>query len=282
MTRLYKRGARLLVAKPTAFFTQEPNALVIRDLRMTFSIEKHLGAEPNTSTIEVYNLSEESRSFVQQKPRYIRLEAGYDDELQLIFAGDLVWGKSSLVQVDWVTTLQLGDGHRAFNYARVNRAFRGGVTGKTLLNEIAGSMGLRPPGNIEQATELAQQFAAGVSLQGPAHREMTRLLEPRGMSWSVQDGQLQILRPAEVRADQAILISEDTGMVGTPEQGPPDKSSGKPPTTTVRMLLKPRAVPGVKLRIESRAIRGIFRAERVTHRGDTFGNFHTEVEAIPL
>jgi hypothetical protein len=280
--KLFNRSIELIVAKPATFFTQDPNAVVVRDLRVVFKIEKTLGDEPNQASVVVYNASEETRSFLQQKPRHVRVSAGYDGELAQIFSGDLFWGASRKDGVDWITTLQLSDGHRAFNYGRVNRSFRPGTDGRQLLREVAASMDLKVPRNMEEAQELLGEFSGGAVMHGPARRELTKLLRPKGLTWSVQDGSLQILRETEVRSDEAVLVSEDTGMIESPEQGPPDRSGGKPPVTTVRMLLHPRIQPGVKLKIESRSVSGLFKTQRVSHEGDLFGKFETTAEAVAL
>lgn len=283
MTRLFRRSSALTIAKPLAFFTQEPNAIIIRDLRVTAKIEKNLQGDPNSSEIVVYNLAERSRALLQEKKLHIRLQAGYDDNLKLIFSGDMVWSFSQKTGPDWVTKILLGDGHRAFNFARVNRSFRSGVTAKTALAEVAGSMGLSMPQNAEQSTRLLEELPGGITMSGPSRKQMDKILRTRGMSWSVQDGQLQILERDEVRADQAVLISEDTGMIGSPEPSPPDRSGGKPPTMTVQTLLDPRVSPGVKIRVESRSVTGNFKAQTVSHELDTHGEpWFTSVEATSL
>ena len=302
MAELFGRAVALTIAKPTGFFLQQgSNALVIRDMRVQFEIEKHLGREPNTCRVQVTNLAENTRAAVQVKPLHVRLEAGYAGQVQRLFTGDLRWAHSQRVDADWVTELELGDGERAFRHARVNRSYRAGVDVRTALAETAKSMGLTLPAEAAGLRSLSEQFAAGLSLSGVAAEEMTALLAPFGLSWSVQDGRLQILTADGTRADQALLISQDTGMIGSPEFGPPDaaapstRESTQPPTTarivrdsrkpvlTVRTLLKPTLIPGGKILVQARAVKGLFKVTTVRHQGDTHGEpFESEIEAIPL
>lgn len=284
MSRLFKRAVALTLARPQAgkFFENEPNAITIRDQRVQFSIVKSLDSEPNTCEVIVTNLAERTRAELQRKPLYVRLDAGYDGQLARLFTGDVIWGQSKINGVDWETKLQLGDGSRAHGHARLNRSFKAGTSVKTVLGDLAKAHGLKMPTNISEAKELSTQFASGVSVSGPTHAELTKVLAPRGYSWSVQDGRLQVLGPNGTRPDEAIVINQDAGMISSPEFGPPG-DDGKPPTMTVSVLLYPGITPGGKIKVESRAVNGLFRVERVTHVGDTHGgSWQSNIEAIPL
>lgn len=284
MAALFNRSVAVTLAKPLEgkFFGERPNAVVITDLRVQFVVEKNLRSEPNTCDVTITNLSERSRSEAQAKPLYARLDAGYAGNLERLFTGDLRWGVSTLDGVDWNTKLQLGDGDRAFRFARVNRSFKGGVDARTAILETAHSMGLTAKFTPAAERELRAQFAGGLALTGPAQTELTRLLGPFGMSWSIQDGTLQILRAGEHRANAAIVISQDEGMIGSPEYGAPTKKHAKP-TLSVSTMLQPAIVPGGLIAVTARNVKGTFRVERVTHRGDTHGDdWQSDVEATPV
>lgn len=281
---LFNRSVAVTIAKPAegSFFAQRPNAVVITDLRVQFMVERHLKAEPNTCEVTITNLAERSRSEVQARPLYIRLDAGYQGKRERLFTGDLRWASSMLEGVDWNTKLQLGDGDRAFRFGRVNRSFKGGIDAYTAIVETAKAMGLTVKVSAKAAKELRAQFAGGLALTGPAQSEMTRLLDPFGMTWSIQDGTLQILRADEARSSTAIVVSQDEGMIGSPEYGAPPKKHAKP-VLSVSMMLNPRVIPGGLIAVTAKNVRGTFKAQRVTHRGDTHGDdWRTDVEATPV
>lgn len=284
MTQLFDRTVSVLVSRPVNgdFFRSGALITEIRDLRVEFQVEKHLGREPNTCEVKITNLAENTRAEFQTKPLKLRLEAGYDGSPQRLFTGDLRWGDSIRESTDWATTLQIADGGRAYRNGRVRRSYKRGVTALTAVKELARSMGLTVPRNALAASELASQFAAGIVLQGRSQAELTRVLDRAGMDWSIQDERLQILRKAETRPDAPITIDQDAGMIGVPEYGAPERK-GKPPTLTVRTLLYPVIGPGMRIRMNSRQVRGLFRVERVAHTGDTRGDtWATEIEAKQL
>lgn len=267
----------------TDFFEPQPNGIEITKLRVQFSIEKSLDKEPNTCELTLTNLAEGTRADVCRKPLIVRVEAGHEEDegLRLLFQGDLRYGFSKQENTDWSTVLQLADGSRAYQHARVSRSYRSGTSALTAVRDAARSMGVVLPRNVEADPALSRGFAAGVQLHGPAREELTRLLAPFGYSWSIQGGRLVVLKDDEVDAGRAVVISQETGLLGSPEFGAPEKD-GKPPTLKVRTLLYPQINPGQTLDVRSRGIDGIFRAERVTHVGDSHGDdWFTEIEAKP-
>ena len=283
MSRLFRHAWRVLAyeASRTAYFAQLRKAVEIVDLRVQFSVEKHLQSEPNTATVTITNAARTTRSFLETKPLIVQIAAGYDGVTRHLFTGDLRFGSSTKQGTEWITELQLGDGDRAHRHARVARSYAPGTPVSTALRECAEAMGLDLPAPLVTSPELATQFSAGVSLSGPARDEMTKLLAPYGYHWSIQDGKLVILRDTDVRADQALVVSEDTGMLGSPEFGAPEKPDATP-RLTVRTLLYPEVTPGGKISVQSRAVTGLYKITRVTHSGDSHGDeWVTEIEAIP-
>lgn len=282
MSRLFKKEIALTISRsvPEKFFATVTDT-VVTGLRVVFNIQKNLRSEPNSSTVKVYNLSQASRAELEYKPIQVRLDAGYDGELARILVGDLTWHESTHEGVDWVTTLQVGEGHRSYNHARVNRSFKGGASVRAMLTEAVGAAGMKVPTSIDGVKELAGNVVSGTVLQGPAHREITKILRPHGYEWSVQDGELQILKADQVRADEAILISQDTGMLGSPSYGTPP-AKGKRPILKVQKTLDARLLPGRKVKIEARRINGLFKIERVVHTGDTHGDSRSWVSDLEV
>lgn len=253
---------------------------MVRDLRVTLNVQRTLESQPSAATIVVSNLSERTRAELQEKPLRVQVDVGYDDDEATLFVGDVVHTSSRRVGTDWETTLQLGDGARAHRHARVTRSFRGGVTKRDAIREVARAMGLSLPRSVDEAGDLLEKLDGGLSLSGLAEAQMTKLLGLSGRTWSIQSGQLQILGPTEVRNDEAVLITADTGMIGSPESGAP-KNPGEPSVVKVSVTMDPRLVPGGRVKVESRRVSGLFKIERVTHVGDTHGpNWTSTVEGV--
>ncbi len=282
--RLFKRTVELQIATPpVGEFVQFQTTTTIRDLRVRFNIEKHTGKEPNSSTITIHNLSPDNMAAFVEKPLHTKLYAGYGGNNDLIYSGDLVWGKSSQPDgVTWETELQFGDGQRAYKHARSNRSFKAGTSIKTVLKDVAGSMGLTIPSNVAEAKEFAKQFVTGVSIEGPSQREMTRLSGMAGHGWSQQNGRLQILKENGVTFVEAHRVAEDTGMIGTPELSPPTEA-GKRPVLKVSMYLAGKINAGDPIDMQARKIKGLYKVQRINHDGDSEGkSWYSHIEATKI
>ena len=287
----YIRGARLTIWTPRpdpttrlgAFFgAVVPNALVVENLRITWSVKKDGTSKPNAATISINNLAETSRAEVGRLPKRMALEVGYNGRLRQLWVGDLTHATHDKDGVTWTTTLVGADGSRAFKHAIVNRSLVAGTTVLQAVREAATALGLQVPAAVTTRTDLAKQFVNGVALFGRAAAEMTKLLEPLGLSWSIQDGELVILDPVAVRPGDALVLDQPAGLIGSPSLGAPDKPGGRP-KLSARCLVYPEIQPGRLLAVRSLTVNGRFRCEAVTHTGCNMdGDMMTELEAKPL
>lgn len=271
------------------WFNPQPNLLEISQLRVQFKIEKHLNKDPNTCELKVTNCNPSTRSDLTRTPLSIRIDAGHvqDAGARHLFTGNLRNGFSRQDHTDWTTVLELGDGASMFEGARVNKSFTRGTPAIVVVREVAAAMGITLPNELQVSADLQRQAATGQCLYGQAADEMTRLLAPFAYSWSIQDGRFVALRDDQAAPGGALLISQDTGMIGSPTFATPtigDVKKNKPAKLTVKMILYPQITPGFLVSVQSAAIDGIFRAERVIHTGDSHGqqDWVTEVECTPV
>lgn len=275
MGKLAYRAFQLLAyhPKPESYFNNDdakPNAILIRDMRVAFTVERSNGADPNKADVTISNLNKDTRDAIVKKPCTIELSAGYDGEARHLFTGDLRHGFTDPTVAKVETKLALADGERAWKYARVNRSYKRGTSVKSALRDAAASMGLRLPANIELSLDLEEQFATGFSMFGPTRTELTNLLAPYGYTWSIQNGQLQILKDEQTRPGRAWVIDSSKGMIGSPTWSVPSKA-GEKPKLTVRVLLYPEIYPSSLVSVRAEEVQGLFKVNKVIHTGDTGG-----------
>ncbi len=282
--RLYGRTIAVTVAKVTSDgFFETRDEVQVTDLRVTFSIERHLGHEPNTATVTIYNLSAQSQALFEAKPLQVRVDAGYGGDLATLFSGDLVFGQTSRTGPDVATKLELGDGHRAYHHARHARSYPAGTSTLDMVRDAARSMGSTLKiDSAADAVKLAMQIASGESHGGPTRKQLTQMLRRHQMGWSIQDGVIHVQSDDATRSDEALVLDESSGMIESPEFGPPKKKGGRR-LLTVKNLLYPALVPGRKVRVIGAKIDGLFKIERAKHDGDIAGpDWLTTIEAVPL
>jgi hypothetical protein len=221
---------------------------------------------------------------MQVKGARLYLQAGHAQTIGTIFSGDVRSVEHRIDGATTVTRVRSGDGERAYQYAFVTRSFAGGTKVADVMAYIVRAMGVQPGNALSKAAAYRgtlEQFANGYVVHGKASTEFARLMKTLGLEWSVQDGVLQVLEPSEVAAYEALVLSPESGLIGSPEQGTPEKKGGRV-LTKAKALLHPELKPGRKVILESRGTQGVFKLVKVTHRGDTHsGDWTSEIECVP-
>lgn len=278
MSRIYKRSCVAIV-----------DGVRVEGLRMSLTVKKTLKKEPNTCELKIWNLSKDTRGWIKSKGAPVILSAGYEGAASVIFSGDARTVNHLGERPEWVTVVRCGDGERAYQFAEVAHAFGPGTRIADAIRTTAKALGVGL-GNLEQALASGAfrgnltQFAHGYTTHGKAAAELDKLLRTVGLSWSIQNGRLQILGARSTAAGSAVLLSASTGLVGSPEFVIPEKK-GSAPVLTFKAMLQPQIQCGGVVAIRSEAFPdgAQFRVETLTHKGDTHGtDWYTEGEGIPI
>lgn len=262
------------------------------DLDVSFDVEKSTLREPNKCGLTVYNLGPDHRAQLEQLNTYrktgpgrirVVLEAGYQDPgPSLIFRGDL---RNALSTQDpdrtWVTKIEGEDGGRAVLWSRVNRSFPAGTRVDTVVRACAEAMGVGV-GNLDDVVQNLRLesggavFTEGTVLSGRAPEELDGVLRSVGLTWSVQDGVLQLLQRGQALQSTAVRLSADTGLVGAPTRTPDG-------TVIARMLMLPDVYPGRQVWLDTDAVRGYFRVKKAKYTGDSAGDaWYIATECLEL
>lgn len=294
MTLLFRRAARIvigtieLVVDPT-----DPAA----SLDVAFNVERSLKPEPNTCEAQVWNLNADHRSQLEEAgappktkskskkpepkpPKGVpcTIEAGYEEQTALLFSGTLRTVFSMREGADIVTTLQSGDGEKEYQRSRINLSIAKKTPNASLLKQIVKALGIGE-GNLASITSAlpaAPLFPAGGVLSGSASQIMTRIAQSLGFEWSIQDGALQILEVSSPILGTAVLLTPDTGLVGSPSVD----SEG---VLSAQCLLIPDIFPGRLLVLESERLKGSYRVDRCNYSGNTAGaDWYIDLEAKKL
>lgn len=293
MSRFFGRRAAVTVGRAAPLLAVRAAS----PLRIQFRVEKQLYTPPNTADISITNLSEDTRRGMQQTGAEVILEAGYadaadaDGHYPLLFHGDARTIDHIRHGTEWVTRIQCGDGEVGYRYAQANLSRPPGTAKADVAKALAQAL---QPSGIDVSAFLGQlggalQFevpdlAGGYAAQGNALEEFQKLAAPEGWIVSIQNGQLQVVTTKGTTLGQQTvpLISAETGMLGSPEHGSPDKN-GLESILKVSSLLLPQLVPGNLFKLEAEGNAGNYRAQKVVHTGDTHGgDWKTEIEAWPM
>ncbi len=264
--------------------------------RINFSMEKDLKKDANTGKITIYNLNADSIGLIEKKDQIAILEVGYKGmptvveskngpekiykPLTEILAIGNIKNVSTMVQgVDKLTSFEIGDGEDALTGSLSSKSYPPGTSAKSAVNDMIKDMGLIA-GKI---TEIGKSvFENGLTVDGKTADRLGEVLDKVGKTYSVQDGEVQIIEKNGDVGQDAILITPDSGLVGSPSR----KLLKKSDQNTVEgveltMLLNPKIKPGRKIKVESRHLSGVFTVQKVSFAGDTNqGAFTCKLEAL--
>lgn len=233
----------------------------------------------NEGEVVLTNLSAESRAWLEAGETTITVRAGYDPEGQgtlppVAGTGDGLDIQSEQRGADWMTTLALSDGERAARSGRATLSYSSAARRdlvEAAARALVGSTGLAIGDIAVQmvGTEW-DTLLSDVAAEGPAGRVLDGLL-PADWTWTVMDEALVLVPPDGAVGERVLVVSPETGLVGSPK---PVRSSGRARTERgleVRMLLDATLRPGQRIDLRARDYAGLYVVREVTHQGDTHG-----------
>lgn len=239
-------------------------------LRIKFDINKNSVGSSNKSKIDIFNLSQESRNKINVG-WVIRLQAGYKGLMDTIFFGNVAPNgmKSERKEADIITTLECGDGESAIVMTRLDKSYPAGTVLTQILSDIGIAMNTVTASNSQQVNAGIVLgipnivFQRGFTASGSCRDLLDKLCLPNGLRWSVQNGNLNIIPINSTNGQSAIVVSSNTGMIGTPS-----KNQGYFEFTS---LLNPKLTPGavVQMDSENTALNGFYKIVESHFEGDT-------------
>lgn len=259
--------------------------LELSALRITFKTKKGDVETPNSAEINVYNLSEETASRIQREFSRVVLSAGYEGNVGLIFKGNIrqvrTWRENG---VDTVLAILAADGDRAYNFATVNTTLAAGSKPEDRVKVCQGAMTAKGTGAGHTPSLGGQPLPRGKVMYGMARAYMRDEARGTDTDWSIQDGKMQMVPRRGYLPGEAVLLTHETGLVGTPEQ----TQEG----VNVRALLNPLLRVGGRIKLDNKSVKvmqsplkaaagqrparldddGIYRILKVEFTGDTRGN----------
>lgn len=248
-------------------------SLIVHDLDVSgldfaFSVDRNLALEPNTAEISIFNLSPANRKRIgEQNGVGVQLTAGYEGSEGLIFQGVLRRVESFRAGlVDFETRIAGGDGEDAIQTSRSSSTFPPGSTLIQALQVLIADLGVGV-GNLPVAiaqyglTKFTKAFPRGMVVTGSTADELSELLRSVGLSFSIQNGEIQIAESGVPSALSVVNLTAKTGLVGSP--------SINDGLLAATAFLNPEIVPGGLVNVVSADVVGAFTVTRATYHGMT-------------
>lgn len=240
-TDQYLRKCSLTVSK-------NGTGIDLSSLRIAFKTVQSDVETPNHAIIRVFNASDATAEAAKEFSA-IRLQAGHETgAFGTIFDGTIKQVRRGRVdQVNTYIDFLASDGDVPYNFGVVSKSLPAGATAQDELNAICQAMGL-PVGYVPNLPPGAAQRGQVKFGMGRSH--IRDLAEKNGMTWSIQNGKLQMIPVTSYKPGEAVVLNAVTGMIGLPEQ-----TQGG---ILVKCLLNPKLQIGGLLQIDNASIQKAF------------------------
>lgn len=285
-------------------------------LRIAFKFRRTNRGEPDRGTVRIWNLNARTRAaladdleiqrnareIIQENPALpddvratqlkavsdqylVSVYAGYRGKPEIIFRGEVlnIKPRERDGSVDFVTTIELGDGLLALRDGYINAAFGGGATIERLLAASIGASGLDfDPASKAIISAVAPNAVVtatkeGIYAVGRPADVIDEVAELYGLQWWARDGKIFMVPQGAVTQDSTIVLQQGKDLLDyVAPEGFGD--------TRGRALLQPKLHPGrglILLDNKGLPISAVgFRTTAVEYTGDTHGtDFFVDFEA---
>lgn len=255
--RLFERSYRLVI-----------ETIEVSDLWIRFKVEKTMTTAANKAEIKVSNLTPDNIRHIQALDEVpVQLDAGYVEGRSTIFLGQMRSAFTTREGPDVITTLKAGDKEASTRKGRINKTIPKGTALDVTAIDLIKAMGVTQydPAALKR-TFGSVSFARSSVLHGNAARELTAICRSQGLTWSIQNGVLEVVPVGgTIKSNQAIELRPDTGLVGSP-------SIDNKGALTAKALIQPGLEPGRIVVVKAEFVSGQFRLESVSYSGDSEGN----------
>ena len=259
-------------------------AVVIRDLAIKFSVDKTSLSTKDSCSIEIYNLSEDTRNSIDKTGSTVILKAGYkDDGLNVIFTGDVSSFEQSYVAPNWITKINAKDGKISLDKTKISIVFSEYTKITKMISDIVAKAGWTKNNDIMKLKNVEDfELSGGYMGNDLVKPVLDFLCGMIKVQWSIQDNAITFSTLDGVSSETVTVVSADTGMIGIPqkEEKPVDtvskktknsKTANNAPGYRVKSLIKHTLRPGSKVHLISDKLKlnGEFKVGEVHHSGST-------------
>jgi hypothetical protein len=243
--------------------TQNGEILVIQPpFTIEFDITRNILSSANVCQIRIYNLSANNRNkirFDRQDSydfRSVQLQAGYGNNLPVIFSGSITQAWSVREGVNFITSIECFDGGFAFANGITNTVFPAQTPITTVINNLVGNLprvAVGAVGNYSGVLSRGRSFSGNTS-------EILRDLT--GGGFFIDNGRAHCLGDSECLEGEMVLINSQSGLLGTPVR--------ELTVLNFDMIFEPRLIVGQAIQIDSKtgmSLNQFYKVISVKHRG---------------
>ncbi|WP_072378840.1 hypothetical protein [Novosphingobium sp. NDB2Meth1] len=235
--------ANQFIRKAGLLIGDSSTAIDVSALHFSFRIKQAEVGVPQTASIRVYNLSDQTFQRIREYTR-VELSAGYQrGAYGVIFSGEIIQAKAGRENaVDSYVDLIAAEGYSSHQQP-ISVTLARGATVLDVAKAAAAAMGRKL--NV-YTTTTPPQLPRGTVQYGMARRALTDAATKMGAIWFYSNDGIDLVAVDSPRAGEATVINGATGMIGWPEQ----TQDG----IRVRCLLNPNLTLGDTIKLDNASV----------------------------
>lgn len=240
-----------------------------------------------TASFTVNNLSETSRSGIQ-KNQVVILNAGYEDDVGVLFVGQVTSCSHRQNGVEWQTKITATAALDQWLNRQINKTYAENTKAEDIVRDLLNIFGLEV--GVFQLVENVS-YPRGRVCSGKLKDILTEIVTNECKSrFLIRANQIIINNPAD-GVTKGYLLTPDTGLLFqsddsnvTSVEAPQtkgasvEKKAAEEKTWKRQCLLNYRMGPGDQIQIQSRDLNGRFLIVSGKHKGTPTGTWLTEIE----
>lgn len=238
-------------------------------LHVNFSLQKSDLETQNTGKVSVWNLNPAHIAELNKTDCCLSFRAGYGNRLPLIFSGIITFITTKPDGADVRTDIEVVDNRTEIRDTYVSLSYKGTVNWKTIINDVAGQMGV--PVTYSYNASFVD-VPNGFSYVGLARDIMTKGCDCCNLSWSLQNGIMQVKKTGDTMNREVYVLSKDTGLIGVPERVvvSQEKKTDKGSVLgwDVEYFLNGAINIDDYVKLETKSVTGFFRVYSIDMQGD--------------
>ena len=252
-----------------------------RQFRIVFDVTIDFGGSVSYADISIYNITNDTAQMAFKKGSQIGLRAGYIDNIDFIFKGEIINIFRERDGASIITRIIARSRVNSVN--NINQTLGKNTTIISIIKACANVMGYPLVIKNDDFAD-AQNYPRGYTLNGDPRVYLDELSKTFKFDYVIENGRIIVTANGKVRDGDIFTVSRYTGMEGIPivtEIG-----------VDVNVRLNPKINMGGRFEVESefasfnfsniyfqdvpsQAGKGIYKVQRLTHAGDSWGDTWT-------
>lgn len=218
----------------------------VNTLKISASIMKTIAPALDRCSLEIYNLSEDTRKSFK-RGMSVNVFAGYEgQEKELVYKGGLAFAVTDRQGPDIITTLVCTCLQGGLMLAKLSKTYTQGVQVSQIVKELAETI----PGVTVNPTNIKVKGTigyAGFSFAGMTSDALNKLGSQFGFTWKINDGIFSAVQDGQIWSDGAVLSVANLRKVSPRISGPWPVQNG----VDILAQYAPNVGPGKSVQVNS-------------------------------